>query len=181
MKELVKNKNLICGKSIKLYQISEAKDRRRLMFMNYDFVQKHGGIDPTEYELVFEGDVGTDIPDRIYTIFNSYRQMPEGYEGRSMSVSDVLVIDNRAYFCDSFGYVELRYDEFPLRRGMSADSKYISYRIYEAPAAPTEKGKYIARTPLLPQALRACEMAKERGKSWFIKGITPDGAEVLLL
>ena len=61
------------------------------------------------------------------------------------------------------------------------DSKYISYRIYEAPAAPTEKGKYIARTPLLPQALRACEMAKERGKSWFIKGITPDGAEVLLL
>lgn len=61
------------------------------------------------------------------------------------------------------------------------DSKYISYRIYEAPAAPTEKGKYIARTPLLPQALRACEMAKEQGKSWFIKGITPDGAEVLLL
>ena len=61
------------------------------------------------------------------------------------------------------------------------DSKYISYRIYEAPTAPTEKGKYIARTPLLPQALRACEMAKERGKSWFIKGITPDGAEVLLL
>ncbi len=61
------------------------------------------------------------------------------------------------------------------------DSKYISYRIYEAPVAPTEKGKYIARTPLLPQALRACEMAKERGKSWFIKGITPEGTEVLLL
>ncbi len=61
------------------------------------------------------------------------------------------------------------------------DNKYISYRIYEAPAVPSEKGKYIARTPLLPQALRACEMAKERGKSWFIKGITPDGAEVLLL
>lgn len=61
------------------------------------------------------------------------------------------------------------------------DSKYISYRLYECPSVPTEKGKFIARTPLLPQALRACEMAKEHGKSWFIKGVTADGAEVLLL
>ncbi len=114
MKEPVKNKKLICGKSIKLYQISEMKDHRRLMFMNYDFVQQHGGVDSTEYELVFEGDVGTDVPERIYTIFNSYSQMPEGYAGRSMSISDILVIDNSAYFCNTFGYVELRYDEFPV-------------------------------------------------------------------
>lgn len=76
------------------------------------------------------------------------------------------------YYCEDEENEKLR---------AQTDSKYISYRIYEAPAAPTEKGKYIARTPLLPQALRACEMAKERGKSWFIKGITPDGVEVLLL
>lgn len=76
------------------------------------------------------------------------------------------------YYCEDEENEKLR---------AQTDSKYISYRIYEAPAAPTEKGKYIARTPLLPQALRACEMAKKRGKSWFIKGITPDGAEVLLL
>ena len=76
------------------------------------------------------------------------------------------------YYCEDEENEKLR---------AQTDSKYISYRIYEAPAAPTEKGKFIARTPLLPQALRACEMAKERGKSWFIKGITPEGAEVLLL
>ena len=100
---------------IKLYQISEMKDRRRLMFRNYDFVQRHGGVDAAEYERVFEGDVGTDDLDRIYSVFNHYDLMPEGYAGRSMSVSDILVTDNGAFFCDSFGFVRLEGDEFPLK------------------------------------------------------------------
>lgn len=100
---------------IKLYQISEEKDRRGLMFRNYNHVQRQGGIDPTEYELVFEGDVGTDNLETIFSIFNHCDQIPEGHAGRSMSVSDILVTDAGAFFCDSFGYVELDANVFSIK------------------------------------------------------------------
>lgn len=92
---------------IKIYQIAEAKDKRNLMFMRFEFVQRHGGVDPTEYELVFEGEVNTTELDRVYCIFNNYATMPTDYRGRSLSVSDVVVNEEGAFFCDSFGFVKL--------------------------------------------------------------------------
>ena len=53
---------------------------------------------------------------------------------------------------------------------------YIGYEIYECPKNPTEHGKYIGKTPILEQALKAC-----CGKNYFIKGIKPDGTKVLFL
>ena len=59
--------------------------------------------------------------------------------------------------------------------------KYVAYAIYECPASPTEYGKYIGKTPVLEQAVQACEKAKANGKSYFIKGIKADGAEVIFM
>lgn len=59
--------------------------------------------------------------------------------------------------------------------------KYIGFNIYECPKNPNEKGKYIGKTPIFEQAEKVCENAKAEGKSYFIKGVTPDGQEVLLL
>lgn len=59
--------------------------------------------------------------------------------------------------------------------------KYIGYAIYECPARPTEYGKYIGKTPILEQAMKACEKAKVDGKNYFIKGIKADGTEIIFL
>lgn len=93
--------------NIKIYQIPYNKDKRDLLFMNYKFTMEHGGVAPDEYECVFDGDVGTHDLEKIYRIFNSYEGMPEGFIGRSLSVSDVVVTEGGAFFCDSVGFVPL--------------------------------------------------------------------------
>lgn len=88
---------------IQLYQIAPEKDKNNLLFRNYDFVMNHGGIDYDSYELVFEGEVEAKRLDDIYTIFNLHH--PEGYKGRSMSVSDIVYAEGLGtFFCDSYGY-----------------------------------------------------------------------------
>lgn len=93
--------------NIKIYQIPYNKDKRDLLFMNYKFTMEHGGVAPDEYECVFDGDVGTQDLEEIFRIFNSYRSMPYGYDGRSLSVSDVVVTEGGVFFCDSVGFVPL--------------------------------------------------------------------------
>lgn len=92
---------------IELYQISSEKDKNNLMYMNSDFVMKHGGIDYDSYELVFEGEVDAKRLDDIYRIFNCNH--PEGYTGRSMSVSDIVYAEGLGcFFCDSYGFMKLK-------------------------------------------------------------------------
>lgn len=59
--------------------------------------------------------------------------------------------------------------------------KYVGFAVYECPENPHEHGKYIGKSPILAQALTACEKAKASGKNYFIKGIKTDGKEVVFL
>lgn len=93
---------------IKLYQMKEDLDKRGFMFRRYESVESAGGVRREEYELVFEGELeaASDLED-VYVIFNRYDLMPEGFEGRSLSVSDVIVTDEGAFFCDAYGFIKL--------------------------------------------------------------------------
>lgn len=93
---------------IKIYQIAPEKDKRHLMFSRFEFAEKHGGIDPSEYELVFDGEVKAEDLEDVYVIFNSYIKRPASYRGRSLSVSDVVVTEDGAYFCNSCGFIKLQ-------------------------------------------------------------------------
>ena len=42
---------------IKVYQIDHEHDDKNVMFMGYDFTMSHGGIDPSDYKCVFDGNV----------------------------------------------------------------------------------------------------------------------------
>lgn len=91
---------------IRLYQISPERDKRNLIFMNYDFIKRHGGVDVESYDLVFDGEVEAKRLDDIFYIFN--QKLPEGYYGRRMSVSDVVWAEGLGtFFCDSFGYKQI--------------------------------------------------------------------------
>lgn len=59
--------------------------------------------------------------------------------------------------------------------------KYVAYAVYECPKSPKDYGKFIGKTPLLEQAMEACEKAKQNGKSYFIKGVKADGTEVIFI
>ena len=63
------------------------------------------------YNKVFEGELSTQdndlvILEHLFHVFNV--DHPDGYKGRSLSVSDIVVIEEgaerRVYYCDSFGW-----------------------------------------------------------------------------
>ena len=53
---------------------------------------------------VVESETVNGALEELFVIFNSNR--PEQYCGRSLSVSDVVQLDDKNYYCDSFGWSE---------------------------------------------------------------------------
>ena len=79
--------------NIRIYQINMDRDLNRVIFCSHDELEKYQGskeIDSTIYDKVFEGAVEASTLEDIYRIFNV--EKPDGYEGRSLSVSDIVEI-----------------------------------------------------------------------------------------
>ena len=102
---------------MKLYQINLERDAGRLAFAPLSHMIRFGHVPASEipqvpsgsYDLVFDGEVeATDYED-AFRVFNV--DHPKGYTGRSMSVSDILVTRRGAFFCDSFGFQQVLFDE----------------------------------------------------------------------
>ena len=102
---------------IKIYQINIDRDYNRVAFANLEALERYQGtseIDSTIYDEVFSGTVDCSELEDVYRMFNVDR--PEGYTGRSLSVSDVVQITAGRdpapgfYFCDSFGFEKVRFE-----------------------------------------------------------------------
>jgi hypothetical protein len=89
---------------IKVYQATmEAKNK----FMNLDFTNRVcGGINKDDYHLVFDGVIPAVDFEEVFDICNS-EERPAGYTGHSMSVSDIVVTDEGAFYCDSFNFKKI--------------------------------------------------------------------------
>lgn len=99
---------------IKIYQIKSLDDKKK-----FNSVEDSSTIDVNIYEKVYDGELNlpedtsiTEILEEVYFVFNM--QHPKGFCGHSLSVSDVVTFDNKAYVCNSFGWgnVTDRYYEF---------------------------------------------------------------------
>ena len=90
---------------IKVYQVDHEKDSRNVMFMNYAFTEKHGGVDPAVYKCVFDGNVDAENLEKIFALLNT--EAPVGFNGHSLSVSDIVETEEGGHFCDSFGFKKL--------------------------------------------------------------------------
>ena len=102
---------------VKIYQINMDRDENRVCFMGLDSLpryQEADQIDSSIYDLVFAGDVPCSDLEGVYQMFNL--DHPDGYTGRSLSVSDVVQIQDGSingptfHYCDSFGFMEVQFD-----------------------------------------------------------------------
>ena len=96
---------------IRIYQIDLDRDNDGVAFEPYGTLARYQGspdVNPALYDKVYDGAVDVSDIEDIYRIFNV--EMPEGYEGRSLSVSDVVEIVKSDsikpgfYYCDSIGF-----------------------------------------------------------------------------
>ena len=85
--------------------------------MGMEWLKKTMGTDTpdsTIYDRVFDGEIHGTSPEDVYARFNW--DLPSGYRGRSLSVSDVVEIGEGAevepgfYFCESIGFKKVDFD-----------------------------------------------------------------------
>ena len=117
--------------NIAIYQIDPDRDQHRVMFESYDRLvewQGNSKIDASIYGKVFEGTVEEDTLEGVFQMFNVDK--PDGYSGRSMSVSDVIAVRHpdegktEYFYCDSIGFRQIDFDE-----GKAAESFKAKIRV----------------------------------------------------
>ena len=98
--------------NITIYQIVDSNDENHnLIFRDYNRISKlidlkndfsKYYIKKYEYEDTFTTNKEEVILDKIFTKFNCAR--PDDFKGHSLSVSDIVGLDDHLYFCDGFGW-----------------------------------------------------------------------------
>ena len=76
---------------VRIYQMNLDRDDQMLKFRCYDDFQKKGGVNPSQYDCVFYGDLDAKNLDDVFTILNRDKK-PGTFQGHSLSVSDVVEI-----------------------------------------------------------------------------------------
>ena len=102
--------------TFEIYQLKVNDETREIRFISLDSLTEQGkSPDISTYDKMYEGDftvfeqAGSTIGEQleaVYTKFNMER--PANFKGHSLSVSDVLVIKDKPYYVDSFGFKELQ-------------------------------------------------------------------------
>lgn len=97
-----------------IYQLKGGDETRDLRFEPYDRLMQQGQKpDMANYDLVYEGSMAdvTDNPDlriQLEAIFRKFNlERPDDFTGHSLSVSDVVVVRDQAFYVDSFGFKPL--------------------------------------------------------------------------
>lgn len=103
---------------IRIYQITPEEKNRFLLFSGFVETLKNGGINPGNYECVYEAEMPVTNPEEIYRIFNL--ELPADFHGRSFSVSDIVEFESNGrsefFFCDSFGFKMVDFDKASVSR-----------------------------------------------------------------
>ena len=92
------------------YKIKQIKDVENCAYAFKHYEWAKNVLDLNDYEVVYEGEL--DCPEmpnaleELFEIFNNKR--PKDFERRSMSISDIVEIDGKNYYCDFVGWEELK-------------------------------------------------------------------------
>lgn len=96
-------------KQIKVLQIKHdnTKETHYRRFSSLRMLKEMGmAFNASYYEVVFDGQTDVKDAEDVYTLCN-IGQKPNGYKGHSLSVSDIVLIDGKYMFCDSFGFKDV--------------------------------------------------------------------------
>ncbi len=104
---------------VRIYQINRERDKHDLLFRSYYEATdgRTNQIDAEIYDCVFEGEIDTNSVEGVYMTFNICP--PNGYSGRSLSVSDVIEVceanpEDAAilgyWYCDNVGWEKIVFE-----------------------------------------------------------------------
>ena len=99
-----------------IYQVKHGESKEIFLefaFVDYEQITKthgEGAIKKENYNLTYRMESAKELSlDDLFYIFNVNR--PDDFNGRSLSVSDVVKTPDGYFFCDSFGWVKLDWED----------------------------------------------------------------------
>ena len=105
-------------KKFKVFQISDsAKNARNYTFTGLDMLQHLNlKVERANYKQVYDGEIAVLCNDTNAVLETIYAKLqgskPEGYTGHSLSVSDLVLMDGKYYFCDDFGFAQINFNRY---------------------------------------------------------------------
>lgn len=91
---------------VKIYQINTDRDISKQKFMKLD-VDKN--VPSSIYDEVFNAEIDETDLEAVFMRFNTTGHPL--FRGHSLSVSDVIVMDGKAHYCQNIGFNEIPFDE----------------------------------------------------------------------
>ena len=95
----------------KILQLSDLDDKKQLKIAFKDFSWVSDVFDYSYYEVVYQGSIEVDttnineILDILFAKFNV--NQPRDFVGRNLSVSDLIEIDGKTYYCNFHGWKDI--------------------------------------------------------------------------
>lgn len=99
------------SKNCRIYQLKPETDLR-MRFVGYNDLKEKGFDEPNveNYRVVFDGNVGTEVPEEIYDIFDGPDEV-EGLDATGVFISDVIELyddeSSEFYYINPSGFVKL--------------------------------------------------------------------------
>ena len=92
------------------YKIKQIKDVENCAYAFKHYEWAKNVVDLNDYEVVYEGELDyPEMPNALEELFETFNnKRPKDFERRSMSISDIVEIDGKNYYCDFVGWVELK-------------------------------------------------------------------------
>ncbi len=97
---------------VKIYQIDAERDINHVKFVSHEKMSRFQKTDKVQeglYDRVFIGEIDVKSPEEVFVMFNLQGHFL--HNGHSLSVSDVVVMDDKAFYCDYVGFKEVQFDE----------------------------------------------------------------------
>lgn len=116
-------------RNFRIYQLDLSGDRViPFAFQGIEKMRAAGYDQPpaSEYRLIYDGyfmapldQTNAEVLERVFACFND--NLPEGYHGRSVSMSDVIELydknDRRYFYCDHIGFAPVQFSPMLAKRG----------------------------------------------------------------
>lgn len=118
-------------RNFRLYQIESQMDAAHgIVFSALETLEKmkkRNSLTLDLYDVVYEGTLEDDLDlEDIYTAFQGHK--PEGYKGHSVSMSDVVEMEGKFYYCDRYEWVEITFA--PVKPTIRKDDRFLCKKDY---------------------------------------------------
>lgn len=98
-------------KNVRIWQLRPETDVYKKFISLGETLRQFGQPSPEDYQSVYDGQLGTNDLEAIYTRCNL--DHPPGYSGHSLSMSDVVELYDESgsefHYCDRFGFKQISF------------------------------------------------------------------------